>query len=70
MTKCANYRPISLLSNLSKVFEGIVYTRLKDFLKASKILYKIQFGFRKHYSTNYALLSIVEKIRNSMGNFH
>ena len=68
MTKCANYRPISLLSNISKIFERIMYTRLEDFLKASDILYKFQFGFRKQYSTNHALLSIVEKIRNSLDN--
>ena len=66
MTKCANYRPISLLSNISKIFERIMYTRLEDFLITSEILYKFQFGFRKTYSTNHALLSIVEKIRNSL----
>ena len=66
MTKCANYRPISLLSNISKIFERIMYTRLEDFLKTSEILYKFQFGFRKTYSTNHALLSIAEKIRNSL----
>ena len=43
-----------------------MYTRLEDFLKTSEILYKFQFGFRKTYSTNHALLSIVEKIRNSL----
>ena len=66
MTKCANYRPISLLSNISKIFERIMYTRLQDFLKTSEMLYKVQFGFRKTYSTNHALLSIVEKFRNSL----
>ena len=66
MTKCANYRPISLLSNISKIFERIMYTRLDDLLKTSEILYKFQFGFRKTYSPNHALLSIVEKIRNSL----
>ena len=65
MTKCANYRPISLLSNISKIFKHIMYTRLEDFLKTSEILYKFQFGFRKTYSTNHALLSNVEKNRNS-----
>ena len=66
MTKCANYRPIYLLSNISKIFERIMYTRLEDFLKTSEILYKFQFGFRKTYLTNHALLSIVEKNRNSL----
>ena len=37
MTKCANYRPISLLSNISKIFKRIMYIRLEDFLKTSEI---------------------------------
>ena len=60
--KCENYRPISLLSNISKIFERIMYNRLDNFLDMSDILYKFQFGFRKNYSTNHALLSIVEQI--------
>ena len=65
-TKCENYRPISLLSNLSKLFEKVMYARIEDFLKSSDILYKYQFGFRKQHSTNHALLSIVEQIRTSL----
>ena len=64
--KCENYRPISLLSNISKIFERIMYSRLDDFLNVSEIIYKFQFGFRKHYSTNHALLSIVEQIRSAL----
>ena len=40
--------------------------RLESFLDSSDILYKFQFGFRKSYSTNHALLSIVEQIRTSL----
>ena len=43
-----------------------LYARIGDFLKDSNILYEHQFGFRKHHSTNHALLSIVEEIRNSL----
>ena len=66
MTKCENYRPISLLSNISKIFERVMYSRLDNFLTTSEILYKFQFGFRKHYSTNHALLNIVEQIRKAL----
>ena len=61
--KCENYRPISLLSNLSKIFERIMH-----FLDDSNVLYEFQFGFRKRYSTNHALLSIVENIRSNLDN--
>ena len=66
--KCENYRPISLLSNLSKLFERAMHTRLYNFLSTNKSLYELQFGFRHKYSTNHALLSIVEKIRESLDN--
>ena len=65
---CENYRPISLLSNMSKIFERLMYNRLENFLNTSDIIYKFQFGFRKRYSTTHALLSIVEEIRNSLDN--
>jgi retron-type reverse transcriptase len=62
--KSENYRPISLLSNLSKVFERVFYSKLEHFLTEHEIIYKLQFGFRKKYSTNHALLSITEQIRH------
>ena len=64
--KCENSIPISLLSNISKVFERVIYNRIEDFLTSSNILYNMQFGFRKKFSTNHALLSIVEQIRETM----
>ena len=64
-TKCENYRPISLLPNISKIFERVMYNRLDNFLNSSEIIYKFQFGFHKQYSTNHALLSIVGQIRNA-----
>ena len=67
-TKCENYRPISLLSNLSKIFERVMYNRINNFLDTNSIIYDLQFGFRKKHSTNHALLSIIETIRHNMDN--
>ena len=64
--KCENYRPISLLSNLSKLYERLMYNRIWSFLEESNILFEKQFGFRTNYSTNHALLSIVEEIRKNL----
>ena len=61
-----NYRPISLLSIVSKVFEKVFYSRLYNFLKAQKILYKHQFGFREKHSTYMALLVLMDKIINAI----
>ncbi len=54
-TKCANYRPISLLSNLSKNFERAMYNRIELFLSRFDTIYKLQFGFRKKHSTKLAI---------------
>ena len=64
--KCENYRPISLLSNVGKIFEKVMYSRLWDFLNKHDIIFDRQFGFRKNHSTNHALLSIVEEIKKKL----
>jgi hypothetical protein len=51
-----NYRPISLLNFFSKVFEKVIYSRLLQFINDSNILYPNQFGFRKNFSTDHALV--------------
>ena len=42
----SNYRPISLLSNIEKILEELMYKRLHTFLSNSNIVYNLQFGFR------------------------
>ena len=66
-----NYRPISLLSNLNKIFEKLMFKRLQSFIDKYKLLYKYQFGFREKHSTNHALIEIAESIQNALdlGNF-
>ena len=38
-----NFRPISLLSNIDKIFEKLIHKRMASFIKANKILYEKQF---------------------------
>ena len=64
----SNYRPISLLSNLNKILEKIVHTRLYKFLEDSQCIYSLQFGFRKKHSTSHALIDITETIRQALDN--
>ena len=59
---CNNYRPISLLSNISKIIEKIMYQRLNNFLEETNCFYNLQLGFHLNLSTNNALLSIIENI--------
>ena len=60
----SNYRPISILSAVSKIFERTIFNRMYDFLDKKSLLYRNQFGFRSKRSTTHALVEIVERIRN------
>ena len=51
----SNYRPISLLPNISKILEKIVHKRLHNFLEHHKVFYPNQFGFRTHHTTTDAV---------------
>ena len=43
----ANYRPISLLSNIEKIIEKLMYKRLSNFLDINNLIYSLQFGFQQ-----------------------
>ena len=63
-----NYRPISVLSNFSKLFEKAMYHHLYSYLEELKILYPLQFGFREKCSTTHTLVSLTESICQSIDN--
>ena len=62
----SNYRPISLLSVFNRIFEKMMYTRLKSFLDKFSILYDSQYGFREKRSTEHAILEITNQIQTNM----
>ena len=66
--KCENYRPISLLPNIRKLYERAMHSRVYDYFEKFNLLYESQFGFRKKHSTNHAILSIVEDIHHNLDN--
>ena len=49
----SNYIPISLLSNLDKILEKLMYTKIVKFFNS---FYRLQFGFRQNYSTTHEYL--------------
>jgi len=57
-----SYRPISLLTTLSKIFEKVIHTRLQDFLNSADSIPKFQFGFRSNHSTVQRLFRIMDHI--------
>ena len=61
-----NYRPVSILPNLSKINERCMYIQIYEYL--NKILSKWQCGFRQGYSAQHCLLVMVEKWRQCLDN--
>ena len=62
-TTLNNYRPILLLSIFNKLLEKLMYKRIVDFLDKTQLIYSKQFGFRSHYSTEHAVLSIIDQVQ-------
>ena len=61
-SKADNFRPISVLPTLNKVFEKLLHAQLTAFLNENEILSKQQFGFRKKHSTSHAVSCLHEKL--------
>ena len=55
----------------SKIFEKTIYSRIYYNLVKHNLIFDKQFGFQSNYSTNHALLSITEPIRDHIdsGNY-
>lgn len=62
-TSLNNYGPISLLSVFNKLLEKLMYKQIIDFLNKRQLIYGKQFGFRSHYSTDHAVLSIIDQVQ-------
>ena len=66
LSELGNYRPIAVISPFSKVLERLVYDQLVSYLEKECLLFNFQFGFRKGYSTEYAILETVEKLKSAV----
>ena len=71
-----NYRPISILPTLSKIFEKLIHSRIYQFLEENQVIYNCQFGFRQSHSTIHAVQTTITSVvsplndsRQSMGIF-
>ena len=62
--KCCfnNYRPISILPTISKVFERVMYTQLYNYFNVNNLLTEQQYGFRSKHSTELASIKLVDYI--------
>ena len=61
-----NYRPVSILSVLSKLLERAVCTQMNEYLEKRHILFENQSGFRGRYSTDTCLSDLTDYVKGEM----
>ena len=59
-----NYRPISLLPAISKIFEKVVFQQTYEYFNKHNLLHTSQYGFRKKHSTELAALELTDQVTN------
>ena len=57
--KPTNYRPISILTCFSKIFEKLLYKRIYNFLNKHNVIINSQYGFQNKVSTNHAFVDVI-----------
>ena len=61
-----NYRPISLLSSISKIFEKVAFKQILEYFTSNNLLFESQYGFRENHSTELAALELIDRIKLEM----
>lgn len=64
-TSLDNYRPIGLISVISKIMEKIVCKSLTNYLEHNSFIYQHQYGFRKNHSTIHPIVHFLNRIAKS-----
>ncbi|XP_075157992.1 phospholipid-transporting ATPase IF-like [Haematobia irritans] len=62
----ALFRPISMLSNISKIFEKLIYNQISDYLEKNQMMFRRQYGFQKGIGTDTALINVINDICNGL----
>ena len=57
-----NYRPISLLSSISKIFEKVVFDQLSEYFKGNNLLFEGQYGFRDKHLADLATMELIDRV--------
>ena len=65
-SKKDHYRPISVLPNICKIYESYFFKQILEYFE--QFLFKYQCGFRKGFSSQHCLLSMLEKWKSAVDN--
>ena len=70
-TEAGNYRPVSILGIISKLFERVVYNQLEQYVQDHKLLYEYQSEFRSAFSTDTCFVHLTDYIKQEQdkGNY-
>ena len=61
-----NYRPISVLPVISKIFETVIWDQLNHYFVSNNLLCPQQYGFTKNSSTELAALEVIDRLLNQL----
>ena len=67
-TSKKNYRPVSILPTVSKIFERTMYHDIENYMQ--KFMSPFLCGFRKGFSTQHCLIAMIEKMKSSLDKSH
>ena len=63
-----NYKPISLLTVISTIFEKVIFQQINKYFTENKLFNISQYGFRKNHSTELAALELIDRLTTYMNN--
>ena len=61
-----NYRPISILPSISKIFERIIFNQINDHFTSRNLYHDGQYGLREKHSTQLAALELIDRITHEL----
>ena len=61
-----NYRQISVLPVISKIFETVISEQLSDYFLTNNLLCSQQYGFKKNFSTELAALELLDRVLDQL----
>jgi len=65
-TELSAYRPVSLLTSFSKIFQKVIYNRLLQHVQVNNVITMDQYGFKNNGSTELAIFKLINQILTSI----